>query len=130
VGSWLFHEKEYELAQKRLEQALAIDADFASALNDLGYVYAYQGDYKQAFSVMQHYVELLPNEPNRQDSYAEILRMAGRYDDALDHYRAALRIDPDFHSAQLGIADTYSLMGQQKTARREYFNLSFAISEK
>ena len=40
AGSWLFHEKEYELAQKRLEEAVAIDTDFAPALNDLGYVYA------------------------------------------------------------------------------------------
>ena len=32
AGSWLFHQKEYELAQKRLEQAVAIDADFAAAL--------------------------------------------------------------------------------------------------
>src|SRR5438876_6272293 len=122
AGSWLFHEKEYELAQKRLEEAVAIDTDFAPALNDLGYVYAYQGDYKQALSVMQHYVELLPNEPNPQDSYAEILRMAGRYEEAIEHYRTALRIDRNFHSSQLGIADTYSLMGQQKKAREEYFN--------
>jgi tetratricopeptide (TPR) repeat protein len=41
AGSWLFHQKEYELAQKRLEQAAAIDPEFASPLNDLGYIYAY-----------------------------------------------------------------------------------------
>ena len=130
AGSWLFHEKEYELAQKRLEEAVAIDTDFAPALNDLGYVYAYQGDYKQALSVMQHYVELLPNEPNPQDSYAEILRMAGRYEEAIEHYRTALRIDPNFHSSQLGIADTYSLMGQQKKAREEYFNARVLATDK
>lgn len=130
AGSWLFHEKEYELAQKRLEEAVAIDADFAPALNDLSYVYAYQGNYKQALGVMQHYVELLPNEPNPQDSYAEMLRMAGRCDDALEHYRAALRIDPNFHSSQLGIADTYSLMGQQKKARQEYFNARVLATDK
>src|SRR5205085_7306807 len=130
AGGWLFHEKEYELAQKRLEEAVAIDTDFAPALNDLGYVYAYQGDYKQALSVMQHYVELLPNEPNPQDSYAEILRMAGRYEEAIEHYRTALRIDPNFHSSQLGIADTYSLMGQQKKAREEYFNARVLATDK
>ena len=130
AGSWLFHQKEYELAQKRLEQAVAIDADFAAALNDLGYTYAYQGDYNQALIVMQHYVELLPNEPNPQDSYAEILRMAGRYDDALEHYRMALYIDPNFHSSQIGIADTYTLMGQQKRARKEYFNARVLATNK
>jgi tetratricopeptide (TPR) repeat protein len=130
AGSWLFHQKEYELAQKRLEQAITLDADFAAPLNDLGYLYAYEGNFEHALSVMQHYVELLPNEPNPQDSYAEILRMNGRYDEALEHYRAALRIDPNFHSSQLGIADTYSLMGQQKTARREYFNARVLATDK
>lgn len=121
-GSWLFHQQEYERAQKKLEKAVALDPSFASAWNDLGYVYAFQSDYGQALAAMQHYVELLPNEPNPQDSYGEILRMAGRYDEAIEHYRMALRIDPNFHSSQLGIADTYSLMGQQRRARVEYFN--------
>jgi tetratricopeptide (TPR) repeat protein len=43
AGSWLFHQREFQLAQKRLEQAVAIDPDFAAPLNDLGYIYAYQG---------------------------------------------------------------------------------------
>lgn len=121
-GSWLFHQEEYERAQKKLEQAVALDPSFASAWNDLGYIYAFEADYGRALDAMQHYVQLLPNEPNPQDSYAEILRMAGRYDDAIEHYRMALKIDPNFHSSQLGLADTYSLMGQQRTARVEYFN--------
>jgi tetratricopeptide (TPR) repeat protein len=121
-GSWLFHQEEYERAQKKLEEAVALDPNFASAWNDLGYIYASEADYRRALDAMQHYVQLLPNEPNPQDSYAEILRMAGRYDDAIQHYRMALRIDPNFHSSQLGLADTYSLMGQQHTARMEYFN--------
>ena len=121
-GSWLFHQEEYERAQTKLEQAVALDPSFASAWNDLGYIYAFQGDYGRAITAMQRYVELLPKEPNPQDSYAEILRMAGRYDEAIEHYRMALRIDPNFHSSQLGIADTYSLLGQQRAARVEYFN--------
>ncbi|HKU25106.1 MAG TPA: tetratricopeptide repeat protein [Candidatus Sulfotelmatobacter sp.] len=120
-GSWLFHQQEYERAQKKLEQAVALDPGFASAWNDLGYIYAFQADYGRALAAMQHYVELLPNEPNPQDSYAEILRLAGRYEEAVEHYRLALRIDSNFHSSQVGIADTYSLMGQQRKARQEYF---------
>jgi tetratricopeptide (TPR) repeat protein len=129
-GSWLFHQEEYERAQKRLEQAVALDASFASAWNDLGYIYAFQADYDRSIAAMQHYVELLPSEPNPQDSYAEILRMAGRYDEAIEHYRMALRIDPNFHSSQLGIADTYSLMGQQRKARVEYFNARVLASDR
>jgi tetratricopeptide (TPR) repeat protein len=65
-------------------------------------------------------VALLPNDPNPQDSFAEILRMAGRFDQSIEHYRASLAINPNFYSSQFGIADTYSLMGDQVRARKEY----------
>jgi tetratricopeptide (TPR) repeat protein len=46
--------------------------------------------------------------------------MAGEFDSALQHYNAALKIDPDFVSSQLGLADTYAVMGNQDQARIEY----------
>src|SRR6266481_1748808 len=36
------------------------------------------------------------------------------------NYRAALKIDPDFVTSQLGLGDTYALMGNQDQARIEY----------
>src|SRR5579871_4563604 len=69
---------------------------------------------------MQKYTELLPNEANPQDSFAEISRMAGRYDQALSHYHESLKIDPGFVESQLGIGDTYALMGEEAKARVEY----------
>ncbi len=69
---------------------------------------------------MDRYVALLPKEPNPQDSYGELLRMAGNFEGSLLHYRAALKIDPDFVTSQLGLGDTYALMGNQEQARVEY----------
>jgi hypothetical protein len=46
--------------------------------------------------------------------------MAGRFEDALTHYRMSLKIDPSFHESQLGLGDTYALMGDQQKARAEY----------
>ena len=46
--------------------------------------------------------------------------MAGRFEQSLQHYRAALTIDPDFVTSQLGLGDTYALMGNQEQARIEY----------
>lgn len=46
--------------------------------------------------------------------------MAGRFEDALTHYRMSLKIDPSFNESQLGLGDTYALMGQQERAREEY----------
>src|SRR5206468_1111368 len=78
--------QQWERAAELAEQAVHVDPDFAGALNNLGYDYAFQGKFEQAFPVMRHYIEVLPNEPNPQDSYAEILRMAGRFEEAVEHY--------------------------------------------
>ena len=77
-------------------------------------------EYPKAFEAMERYVAALPNLPNPQDSYAEILRMSGNFDAAIEHYQAALKIDPDFDYSQLGLGDTYALMGNQAQARVEY----------
>jgi tetratricopeptide (TPR) repeat protein len=120
VGNWLVFQESYDQARKFMERALAIDPKYPPALNDLGYAYALTRNYKEAVAAMERYVAALPGEPNPQDSYAEILRLSGDFPGALQHYQAALKIDPKFVYSQLGIADTYALMGEQAQARREY----------
>jgi len=102
------------------ERVMQIDPKFADAYNEAAYCYARQGDLDKAFADIKRYTELVPNEPNPQDSFAEISRMAGRFEDALTHYRMSLKIDPTFHESQLGLGDTYALMGDQQKARVEY----------
>lgn len=46
--------------------------------------------------------------------------MAGLFDAAIEHYRAALKIDPNFNTSQVGLGDTYALMGAEEQAREEY----------
>ena len=120
AGNWLMVENGNQQAQKMFERALVIDKKYPAALNDLAYCYARDREFAKAFGAMERYIAVLPTQPNPQDSYAEILRMAGNFDPALEHYRAALKIDPDFVSSQLGLGDTYALMGDQARARAEY----------
>ena len=120
AGNWLMGEEGNEQAQRFFEKALAIDKNFPAALNDLAYVDARNRQFAKALAAMDGYVALLPKEPNPQDSYGELLRMAGNFDGSLQHYRAALKIDPDFVTSQLGLGDTYALMGNQEQARIEY----------
>jgi tetratricopeptide (TPR) repeat protein len=120
AGNWLMAENGDEQAQRMMEKALAIDKNFPAALNDLAYVYARNQQFAKAFAAMERYIVLLPREPNPHDSYGELLRMAGDYEGSLKQYRTALEIDPDFVSSQLGLGDTYALMGSQDQARAEY----------
>jgi tetratricopeptide (TPR) repeat protein len=120
AGNWLLLEDGDEQGMKIMEKALALDKNFPAALNDLAYMYARSRQFDKAFVDMDRYVALLPEEPNPQDSYGELLRMAGNFEGSLQHYRAALKIDPDFVTSQVGLGDTYALMGNQEQARIEY----------
>jgi len=120
AANWLMGAQNHEQAEKLLQRALQLDKNYPAALNDLAYAYARTREFDKAFAAMERYIAVLPSEPNPQDSYAEILRMSGNFDGALEHYRAALKIDPDFVSSQSGLADTYALMGNQAQARVEY----------
>jgi tetratricopeptide (TPR) repeat protein len=120
AGNWLMGENGNDQARHMMEKALAVDKNFPAALNDLAYVEARDRHFDKAFEAMDRYVALLPKEPNPQDSYGELKRMAGDFESSLVHYRAALKIDPDFVTSQLGLGDTYALMGNQDQARIEY----------
>jgi tetratricopeptide (TPR) repeat protein len=120
AANWLMGENGSDQAQHYLEKALVIDKNFPAALNDLAYVDARNREFDKAFAAMDRYAALLPKEPNPQDSYGELKRMAGQFESSLDHYRAALKIDPDFVTSQVGLGDTYALMGNQEQARIEY----------
>lgn len=115
---WLTQQTQYERSVAVFEHSGLTDSP--GLLNNTAYSYAYMRQFDKAFELMDRYVAALPDDSNPQDSYAEILRMAGHFDKAIEHYRASLAINPEFYSSEFGIADTYSLMGDQARARQEY----------
>jgi tetratricopeptide (TPR) repeat protein len=118
ANSWLMEQTQYERAAAVYENSGLTDSP--GLVNNAAYTYANMRQFSKAFSLMDKFVALMPKDPNPQDSYAEILRMAGYYTVAIDHYRVALSINPQFYSSQFGIADTYLLMGDETRARKEY----------
>jgi tetratricopeptide (TPR) repeat protein len=120
AGVWVENQQQIKRAIPMFERAIKLDPKFAAPLNEVAYCYARYRMYDKAFDAMRRYIGLLPNESNPQDSFAEILRMGGRFEDALTHYHMSLKIDPGFIESQLGIADTYALMGDEQRARQEY----------
>ena len=64
AGRWLIQQQRYEHAQMLLENAVAQDPDYPPVLNELGYAYAFSGQFKKAISTMQRYVQLEPTQPS------------------------------------------------------------------
>ena len=120
VAYWLYKQDQYEFAKKLTLKALAEDSRYATAYNQLAYLYSRGQDYPKSLEAAAKYVELLPHEPNPHDSYGEMLRLAGHFQEALEQYRLALKIDPTFYISQKELGETYSLMGEEPQARVEY----------
>jgi len=122
TSEWLYTQEDYERAQKMLESLLQLDPNFPPALNMLGYSYIESGhpDPEKAVAYSKRYVEVDPSSPNPEDSLGEVLRYAGQDEASLEHYGAALQVDPTFFTSQLGLGDTLTLMGKYDEAREEY----------
>lgn len=120
-GEWLCSvQGGFDPGEAVLQRVLKGDPRYYPALNNLAYCYALSGQPKLSPPLMEQYVALLPNEPNPQDSYGEMMRMLGDYHAALDHYQKALAINPNFNPSQVGVASTYALMGEEDEARAQY----------
>jgi tetratricopeptide (TPR) repeat protein len=120
AGRWMVQQRNYDGAQQFLQRAVAIQPNYPAALNELAYAYAFTGDFKKAFETLDKYEQASPGEPNTEDSYGEISRMAGKYEQAIEHYTKALQFDSNFVWSRVGLGDTYMLMGKQVQARAEY----------
>ena len=73
---------------------MEIDPKFTLPYNQLGYAYRAQGKNAEAEKTFKKYAELLPDDPNPHDSYAELLMRLGRFDESIAEYKKALQIDP------------------------------------
>jgi tetratricopeptide (TPR) repeat protein len=116
AGWWLIHQNEHARAIPFFERT----TNFPGSWNELAYCYAAGHDWQKTVAAARKYMEAAPKEANPHDSLAELSRVMGRFDDAFSEYRTALQLDPTFSSAQLGIADTYALTGDEPRARAEY----------
>ena len=120
AGNWLMGENGDDQALNFMEKALSIDKNFPSALNDLAYLDARNRQFDKAF---RRHGPLCCAAAQRAQSTGFLWRTQAhgwRFRKLAAHYRAALKIDPDFVTSQIGIADTYALMGNQEQARMEY----------
>jgi tetratricopeptide (TPR) repeat protein len=72
-----------------------------------------------AENAFRKYTELIPDDPNPFDSYAELLLKTGRYEDAVGMYRKALSIDPGFTASYVGVACARMYQDRPADARAE-----------
>jgi len=123
LGNLHYARQEYAEAIERYRHAIAIDPGFAPPYNQLGYSLRFLGDYDGAEEAFRTYIELIPDEPNPYDSYAELLMKAGRFEESIAQYRKALERDPAFVASRRGIGLVQILLGDEESARSTFEEL-------
>jgi predicted Zn-dependent protease len=122
TSEWLFYQQDFDRSVPMLEQLIKLDPNFAPAYNMLGYAKVETGtpDPIKAIAYLKRYAELEPGQPNPQDSLGEVSRYGWDDQSSLIHYANALKLDPKYVYSQIGLGDTFAMMGDFARARAEY----------
>ena len=119
LGNYHFGQQDFPQAITHYKHATEIAPDYSTAFNILGYAYRQNGDYSDAENAFKKYIELIPNDPNPYDSYAELLLKMGRFEEAITQYNKALAIDANFLNSHFGIAAALAYQGKASDAQAE-----------
>ncbi len=82
-----------------LYKAIELDPLFKMAYNQLAYIYNNIGDFEKSLRAIDKYIELAPDEANPLDTKAEIYGLNGMLDNAIDSYKRALTVKPNFYAS-------------------------------
>ena len=83
LGNNFNGQQEYAQAVEHYKKAIEVARDFSPAYNSLGYAQRSLENYTEAEEAFKKYTELIPNDPNPHDSYAELLMKMGRHDESI-----------------------------------------------
>jgi tetratricopeptide (TPR) repeat protein len=93
---------------------------FKEAYNALAYRYQDLEEFDNAIWAITQYINLAPDEPNPYDSRADMYARDSKLDHALESYRKALAIDPEFHPSRAGLGHMYLFKRNYEEARKAY----------
>jgi tetratricopeptide (TPR) repeat protein len=118
-----------EMGQGHAERALqifskmiAIDPNNAGVYNQIGYYYAWRGDYDKAMENLKKYQFMAPDQANPYDSLGEVQAYSGRYDEAIANLNRALALKHDFFESYGHLGVAYEGKGDPARAIENYLN--------
>ncbi len=120
VAQALFHLRRLPEARAQLEQALALEADYAPAWNLLGSVHAALGDARGAERAYRRAIQAAPEWADVHYNLAHLFQQSGRLEESIACYRRALQLRPAFAAAHNNLANALKVSGRAGDALAHY----------
>ena len=108
-------EHRYAAALDFLNEAIALNPDYAEAWNRRATVYFLQKDYAHAMVDINHTLELEPRHYGALTGMAAILRVRGLKEQAMKAYEQALIVYPMMRDAQKNFSDLADELADTRT---------------
>jgi tetratricopeptide (TPR) repeat protein len=90
------------------ERALKLDPSWTVPINNLALIYGNIGEYQKSLETLKKLASLTPEDPNVYESMGHTLFQMGKIDDAIESFKKALAIKPDFAWSLSSVAYTYA----------------------
>ncbi|WP_452224604.1 tetratricopeptide repeat protein [Lacinutrix chionoecetis] len=107
-----------ELAIKHYKKAIEINPNYTLPYNELAYAYMANANFVEAKYIAKKYVQLLPDNVNPLDTYAEIFMRSGDFQESIENYEKVLKIDYKFPWAIMGITANLNFLNKHEQGRK------------
>jgi TolB-like protein/Flp pilus assembly protein TadD len=115
----LYHDFDWEGAEKAYQMALNLEPGNAEIINGLGDVKHPLGNWKEAEQLYKKSILLNPLKPITHMNLGNTLTFAGRLDEAILSFKKVLELNPQHQRAHLYIGRNYILLGKPELALTE-----------
>jgi tetratricopeptide (TPR) repeat protein len=117
-----------EEAVRYFNKAVEIDPLYKDIYNHLAFVYNDVGDFEKSIWAINTY-SLAPDEPNPYDSRADLYAWNGKIDQAIESYKKALEIKPDYYMSLTKLGHMYLFNKEYAKAESCYQKLCSSSDE-
>ena len=110
-------------ARRDFEKAIAEKPDYAPSQQELGIVLVEMRSYEEALKALRRALELGERNPVVLNYLGTAYANTGQSRNAIQSYREALSLKPDYAAARLNLAFAYRMAGDLPSARHEFGTL-------
>lgn len=122
-GLYLMGNRQYQKSINIYREALAILPENVVILNNIAANYMYLNDFKAAAAVFKDASKIEPSGFVYANS-GSLYYLSSHFNDALEMYQMALKLEPENYEWQINIADLYKYGMNDKDSARRYYQMA------